>query len=101
MDQLEFSNQLTGQQIKNANNDIDLSHTLQNFKISMYGLSSYQIYDLRLDLAIIDAEYKKWAVEDSSLSGVLNNKINKSKNTDFRMKLDAWKARKMERKALK
>jgi hypothetical protein len=54
-----------------------------------------------LDLAIIDAEYKKWAVEDSSLSGVLNNKLTKSKNTDFRMKLDAWKARKMERKALK
>jgi len=56
---------------------------------------------MRLDLAIIDAEYKKWAVEDQSLSGVLNNKLTKQKNTEFRMKLDSWKARKMERKALK
>lgn len=43
----------------------------------MYGLSSYQINDMRLDLAIMDAEYKKWAVEDQSLSGVLNNKLTK------------------------
>jgi len=25
----------------------------------------------------MDAEYKKWAVEDQSLSGVLNNKLTK------------------------
>jgi hypothetical protein len=30
---------------------------------------------MRLDLSIVDGLYAKWADEDQSLSGVLNNKL--------------------------
>lgn len=42
--------------------------------------------------------FDKWAQEDDSLSGVLNAKLTKIKNADFRLKMDAWKNRKTERK---
>ena len=52
-----------------------------------------------LDTGILDQMYEKWAQEDDSLSGVLNVKLTKAKNADFRLKMDAWKNRATERKA--
>jgi hypothetical protein len=64
-------------------------------------MSASELNDIRLDLAIFDNIYDKWAAEDDSLSGVLNTKLTKQKNADFRLKLDSWKNRKSERKNLK
>jgi len=63
-----------------------------------YGLTQAEIDDMILDFTILDQIYEKWAQEDDSLSGVLNVKITKSKNADFRLKMDSWKNRKNERK---
>ena len=56
---------------------------------------------LRLDIGVIDSAYAKWNSEDDSLSGVPNQKLTKTWNVDFRLKLEAWKARASERKNLK
>jgi len=49
----------------------------------------------------LDDKYAKWAQEDDSMSGVLNVKLTKIKNADFRLKLDAWRHRRQERKIQK
>lgn len=64
-------------------------------------MTQQEVNSLRLDLSIIDQHYEKWAAEDDSLSGVLNTKLTKVKNAEFRLKLDSWKNRKLERKNLK
>ena len=48
----------------------------------------------------MDTQFEKWYKEEESLSGVLNMKFIKSKNTEFRLKLDAWKKRLEERKRI-
>ena len=60
-------------------------------------MTQEEIDYLSLDLGILDAIYFKWAQEDD-MSGVLNVKLTKAKNADFRLKMDQWKARKNERK---
>jgi predicted CopG family antitoxin len=70
-------------------------------RLGAYGLTTQELNDIRLDLSIVDNIYDKWAQEDDSLSGVLNTKLTKQKNADFRLKLDAWKNRETERKKLK
>jgi hypothetical protein len=66
-----------------------------------YGMTTQEADNVKLDLTIVDGLYDKWAAEDDSLSGVLNVKLTKQKNADFRLKLDSWKNRKTERKNLK
>jgi hypothetical protein len=53
-----------------------------------------------LDMAIVDSLFDKWYKEEENLSGALNMKLIKQRNTDFRLKLDAWKRRVEERKRL-
>lgn len=66
-----------------------------------YGLSQHELNELKFDLTALDERYSKWAQEDDSLSGVLNVKLTKQKNQEFRDKLKAWRARKQERKIQK
>ena len=56
---------------------------------------------MRLDMSILDQQYQKWAEEDESLSGVLNNKLTRQNNADLRLKMGQWKIRKNERKIVK
>ena len=60
-----------------------------------------ELKTISIDLAILDALYKKWGEEDSSLSGVTNAKLITPKNQQLQAKLDAWKNRVTERKATK
>ena len=50
---------------------------------------------------MVDSFFDKWYKEEESLNGVLNMKVIKQRNTDFRLKLDSWKKREVERKRLK
>jgi hypothetical protein len=56
--------------------------------------------DLKIDISILDTNFDKWFKEEESLSGVLNMKVIKQKNVDFRLKIDAWKKRAEERKKI-
>jgi len=56
-------------------------------------MTAKQQMDMSLDLQQVDALYKKWVEEDSSMGEILNTKITKIKNVELRQKLDAWKAR--------
>jgi hypothetical protein len=56
--------------------------------------------DLKIDISILDTNFDKWFKEEDSLSGVLNMKVIKQKNVDFRLKIDAWKKRAEERKKI-
>lgn len=88
-----------------VNRDLNLSNqktSLENMnQPKMYGMTQSEIGDIRYDLGMLDVVYDKWAQEDDSLSGVLNSKLTKLKNADFRLKLDQWRARKIERKNAK
>jgi hypothetical protein len=57
--------------------------------------------NFKLDLQIMDNAYEKWLREEDSLQGVLNVKMIKAKNTDFKQKIDAWKRRVDERRRVK
>jgi len=70
-----------------------------NMRMSTYGMSPQELGDLRLDLAIMDQQYAKWAEEDQSMASILGNKQTKQRNLDFRQKLESWKKRVVERKA--
>lgn len=57
--------------------------------LSMYGMSTQEIADLRLNLcddfkekglSSLDSLYIKWNEEDQSLAGILTNKLTKQKN---------------------
>jgi hypothetical protein len=56
---------------------------------------------MRIDIQILDNLYQKWIEEDQTLNGVLNSKITKQLNMDFRFKIESWKRRKQERKVVK
>ena len=64
-------------------------------------MSTSEIGDLRLDLNILDSQFRKWLDEDDALSGVTNVKITKAKNADLRLKMTAWNNRKPEFKNAK
>lgn len=81
-------------------NNSDLA-SVGKLNVSNYGMSPSEIQDMRLNLSMIDAQYQKWADEDDSLSGVLNVKVTKQKNTDLRLKIEAWGKRNHERKTTK
>lgn len=49
----------------------------------------------------MDQHFDKWYMEEQTLSGVLNLKVTKAKNADFRLKIDAWKKRQKERDRMK
>ena len=100
----ENQNPNTSNANSRKNQDLDGMGSPPNMKqqqLGPYGLSTNEINSIRLDLQIVDAIYDKWASEDDSLSGVLNTKLTKQKNADFRLKLDSWKNRTTERKNLK
>ena len=59
--------------------------------------SDTDLRDLKLDLAIVDNTFDKRFKEEESLNGVMNMKLIKIKNIDFRLKLEAWKRRLDER----
>lgn len=67
----------------------------------MYGLTKAEIDAVELNMAELDALYAKFIKEEDQISGVLDVKLTKKKNVDFRLKLDAWRARKAERKNYK
>ena len=71
---------------------------LNPFRLGVYGMTDDEVNEIKFDLKTLDEAYDKWAKEDDSLSGVLNTKLTKIKNVDFRLKLDAWKNRVAERK---
>lgn len=52
---------------------------------------------IRIELALIDSQFDKWIREEETLSGVLNIKLTKTKNTDLKMKFEAWVKRSAER----
>jgi hypothetical protein len=70
-------------------------------KTNSYGYTQIEMDEIILDLVIVQQQYDKFASEDDSLSGVLNVKLTKLKNADFRLKLESWKNRKGERKNVK
>ena len=102
---LTDENKNPNQQQANSRKNKDLedfgSPTMKQQQLGPYGMTTRELEDIRLDLTIFDNIYDKWAAEDDSLSGVLNTKLTKQKNADFRLKLDSWKNRKTERKNLK
>lgn len=53
--------------------------------------------DFVLDLFLVKQQFDKWYKEEESLSGVMNMKVTKQKNLDFRLKLDVWRKRENER----
>ncbi len=53
-----------------------------------------------MDLNVVDTAFDKWYREEEALSTVLNMKVIRQKNIDFRQKLEAWKRRADERKRL-
>lgn len=59
-----------------------------------------ELRDLKLDLNIVDTAFDKWYREEEALSTVLNMKVIRQRNIDFRQKLEAWKRRADERKRL-
>lgn len=56
--------------------------------------------NVRLDLVAIDAHFDKWYLEEQTLSGVLSQKVTKQKNTDLKLKLDAWRKREKYRERI-
>ena len=56
---------------------------------------------MTLDLALLDAEYRKFASNDENMSDLINPKMTKARNFDFRLKLDSWKTLANTRKNLK
>ena len=56
---------------------------------------------MRLDLTVVDLMFKKWKDEESSLSEILNTKLTKIRNQEWRNKLESWRVRKSERASIK
>lgn len=57
--------------------------------------------DLRLDIQVIDTLFDEWLIKNEALNGVLNPKLTKTKNLEFRQTMEAWKRRVAERKRIK
>lgn len=57
--------------------------------------------DPRMDITLLDPQFDKWLMDNEALNGVLNARVTKGKNQEFRLKLNAWKSRVTERKRIK
>ena len=56
---------------------------------------------IRIDVTLIDQQFDKWIREEETLSGVLNVKLTKQRNTELKQKYDAWRRRISERQRIK
>lgn len=79
----------------------DLGSALRKEEVKQYGLTQTEINKVTLDLATLDEEYNKFKSNDDSTSDLINPKITKLRNIDFRLKLDAWKNMASIRKNMK
>ena len=52
-------------------------------------------------MTILDEEYVKFKSQDDNVADLINPKITKLRNTDLRLKLDAWKNMSAVRKNMK
>ena len=59
------------------------------------------IADPRVDINVLDSIFDKWYKDQEAVSGVLNIKVTRAKNIEFRKTLDSWKKRAKERVRLK
>ena len=57
--------------------------------------------NIKIPLSEIDLQFDKWYKEDQVLSGVLNVRVTKQKNVDFKLKLKTWSLRDKDRKRIK
>ena len=57
--------------------------------------------DPRVDINVLDGLYDKWFKDQEAVSGVLNIKVTRNKNIEFRKTLESWKKRTKERLRLK
>ena len=57
--------------------------------------------NIKIPLSEIDLQFDKWYKEDQVLSGVLNVRVTKQKNVDFKLKLKTWSLRDNDRKRIK
>ena len=57
--------------------------------------------DPRVDINILDGLFDKWFKDQEAVSGVLNIKVTRNKNIEFRKTLESWKKRTKERLRLK
>ena len=55
------------------------------------------IADPRVDINVLDSIFDKWYKDQEAVSGVLNIKVTRVKNIEFRKTLEAWKKRAKER----
>lgn len=53
--------------------------------------------DPRVDINVLDAIFDKWYKDQEAVSGVLNVKVTRNKNIEFRKTLESWKKRVKER----
>ena len=57
--------------------------------------------DPRVDISVLDGIFDKWYKDQEAISGVLNVKVTRNKNIEFRKTLESWKKRVKERARLK
>ena len=57
--------------------------------------------EIRMDVSLLDSQFDKFLLDQESLNGVLNSKVTKQKNAEFRLKIEAWKKRVIKRKKTK
>ena len=57
--------------------------------------------EIRMDVSLLDSQFDKFLLEQESLNGVLNSRVTKQKNDEFRSKLNAWEKRAIKRKKTK
>ena len=53
--------------------------------------------DPRVDISVLDGIFDKWYKDQEAVSGVLNVKVTRNKNIEFRKTLESWKKRVKER----
>ena len=68
-----------------------------NSNEEMFQLTNSSIVDPRVDINILDGLFDKWYKDQEAVSGVLNIKVTRQKNIDFRKTIEAWKKREKER----
>lgn len=57
--------------------------------------------DQKMDISLLDPQFDKWMMDNEALNGVLNQRVTKQKNVEFRQRCEAWKKRVSERKRIK
>ena len=53
--------------------------------------------EVRLDITVLDSIFDKWFKDQEAVSGVLNVKVTRNKNIEFKRTIDSWKRREKER----